>query len=234
MAGTRTIITATRYHDFSAGHRSAVPQSIKRIVKSVISGSGVYALQCVKTGKSYVGSSRCVPNRISEHFNNLRKGAHPNRILQKAWDTYLEKNFAVVVLARCKSKKQRLEEEQIFIECMGEYNGTPFAVPGRRPRTLQEREHLSQVLSGVSKLTKGKTYRQIYGTSTPTCGYQRGGANIACRQDIRKKLSEHTKKMWETGRLKGHRQSAETKQKMSVARTKFWSKQRAIKHTSHS
>lgn len=40
---------------------------------------------------------------------------------------------------------------------------------------------------------KGKTYFEIYGTSTPNCGHRRGEDNIAKRVDIRKKISDGVK-----------------------------------------
>lgn len=37
--------------------------------------------------------------------------------------------------------------------------------------------NLSQSIKGKSKSTKGKTYQEIYGTSTPSCGFKRGENN---------------------------------------------------------
>lgn len=44
--------------------------------------------------------------------------------------------------------------------------------------------------------TKGKTYKQIYGLYKTKAGYQRGGANIAKRGDIRKRISAGVKKSY--------------------------------------
>jgi len=44
--------------------------------------------------------------------------------------------------------------------------------------------------------TKGKTYKEIYGTDTPQCGYQKGDKNIAKNVEIRKKLSTAVKKSY--------------------------------------
>lgn len=43
---------------------------------------------------------------------------------------------------------------------------------------------------------KGKSYKEIYGTDTPACGYQRGDRNVAKRADIRKKISEGVKQSY--------------------------------------
>jgi len=52
---------------------------------------------------------------------------------------------------------------------------------------------------------KGKTYKEIYGTNTPTCGYQRGNDNVAKRKDIRKKISKGVKKSYKDPKLREHR-----------------------------
>lgn len=41
-----------------------------------------------------------------------------------------------------------------------------------------------------SLLNKGKTYKEIYGTDNPGCGYQKGENNIATRSEIREKISK--------------------------------------------
>lgn len=43
------------------------------------------------------------------------------------------------------------------------------------------------------KYKKGKTYKEIFGTDNPGCGYQKGDKNIARRKDIREKISKNVK-----------------------------------------
>lgn len=43
---------------------------------------------------------------------------------------------------------------------------------------------------------KGKTYKEIYGTDNPKCGFKTGKDNIAKNPEIRKKLSEGVKKSY--------------------------------------
>ena len=44
-------------------------------------------------------------------------------------------------------------------------------------RSIRSRERRSLALKGVGHSTKGKTYTEIYGTSTPRCGFKTGDAN---------------------------------------------------------
>jgi len=48
---------------------------------------------------------------------------------------------------------------------------------------------ISRATKGVSKPTRGKTFMQIYGTDSPTCGFQKGDKNISKRSEVRKKIS---------------------------------------------
>lgn len=46
---------------------------------------------------------------------------------------------------------------------------------------------------------KGKTYKEIYGTSTPACGFKKGDLNVAKREDIRKKISIKIAELYQEG-----------------------------------
>lgn len=56
---------------------------------------GVYAIECIKTGKVYIGESMRRGIRISQHFQDLRNGTHSNRALQEDFCKYGEFYFKV-------------------------------------------------------------------------------------------------------------------------------------------
>lgn len=60
--------------------------------------SGVYAIENTVNGKVYIGQSRNVYGRWLKHRGQLRKGAHDNRHLQRAWDKDGEAAFVFVFL----------------------------------------------------------------------------------------------------------------------------------------
>jgi hypothetical protein len=59
--------------------------------------------------------------------------------------------------------------------------------------TEQYREKFSQSTKGKQKSTRGKTYKEIYGTSNPSCGFKCGNDNIAKSDEIKKKISKGVK-----------------------------------------
>lgn len=62
---------------------------------------GIYAIVCNPTGKMYIGQSRSIRKRKSDHVKSLLKGSHYNEYLQRAFDKYGRDNFSFRVLENC-------------------------------------------------------------------------------------------------------------------------------------
>lgn len=60
--------------------------------------SGIYKITNIHNGKFYIGSSKNIKKRISTHKTQLRKQAHPNIILQRAWNKYGESGFVFEIV----------------------------------------------------------------------------------------------------------------------------------------
>lgn len=60
---------------------------------------GVYIIRCLKNNKAYVGQSKNIRRRISEHRIDLRGGKHRNSFLQEDFNIYGESNFTAEVVA---------------------------------------------------------------------------------------------------------------------------------------
>lgn len=75
-------------------------------------------------------------------------------------------------------------------------------------RTKEYRQSASKIHKGRKSPLKGKTYLEIYGTLTPSCGYQKGSKNIAKRTDIRKKISKGVKNSYTPELLQKRREEA--------------------------
>ncbi len=61
---------------------------------------GLYAIECLSTGKLYIGSTMDMYDRQYQHWWHLGAGKHPNPKLQRAWDKYGEDQFMFHVLLR--------------------------------------------------------------------------------------------------------------------------------------
>jgi len=76
---------------------------------------GVYTIQCQATGKTYVGSSSNVMNRIGTHKLQLRKGAHTNHLLLSEYQRHGEGAFKFALLTACATSEEALREEAVWI-----------------------------------------------------------------------------------------------------------------------
>lgn len=83
-------------------------------------GSGIYAIFCIVSGKSYVGSAIDIKNRWREHKKCLQKAKHYNVYLQNAWNKYGENEFDFHVLEHC-PKEQLIEREQFYLDLFKSY-----------------------------------------------------------------------------------------------------------------
>ena len=74
--------------------------------------SGVYCIKNLKNGKVYVGSSKNLEHRRTEHFNSLLKGNHHCSHLQKSYNKYGLKYFIFCVIEYVEGKN-KLEQQEL-------------------------------------------------------------------------------------------------------------------------
>lgn len=82
--------------------------------------SGVYKIQCIFNNKLYIGSSKNIGNRITNHLRDLKNNTHKNFYLQKDYIDYGIKNFDFNIIEYCQNYN---EKEQYYINLLNpEYN----------------------------------------------------------------------------------------------------------------
>jgi group I intron endonuclease len=86
---------------------------------------GIYEIRCLISGKSYVGSSKSIRSRWSQHRNALRRGNHTSPRLQQAWNKHGERQFVFKILEEC-APDVLFEREQFWIDSKRrDYNSMP-------------------------------------------------------------------------------------------------------------
>lgn len=78
----------------------------------------IYTIECIPTGKKYVGSAAFFTQRVSRHKNDLRKNVHGNPHLQSAWNKYGESAFAFSEVECVLRKEDLVREEQGWIDLL--------------------------------------------------------------------------------------------------------------------
>lgn len=82
---------------------------------------GIYRIKNLINNKCYYGSSKNIEVRWRKHKNDLNKGKHVNKILQRAWDKYNSESFIFEVVEEC-AENNLLIREQEFLDLKPEYN----------------------------------------------------------------------------------------------------------------
>lgn len=126
--------------------------------------SGVYRILNTKNGHEYIGSSADIDTRWKHHQYNLKKEAHSNRHLQRAWTLYGEGSFKFEVIQACEASSAIDEEQKLLDSGRGEHNLARDAVaPWRgvkRPQSTREKISAAQTGRKQSKETVEKrTYK---------------------------------------------------------------------------
>jgi group I intron endonuclease len=125
--------------------------------------SAIYCFKNILNRKIYVGQSSHVERRYLRHLNDLRKGIHPAKVLQAAWDKYGENNFEFKILEECEIPE--LDEKEIYyikeLHSHVSENGYNISWGGNAPMknvkiTNEHREKLSKASSGKRNGMYGK------------------------------------------------------------------------------
>lgn len=83
--------------------------------------SGIYCIECLTTGKIYIGSSVDIKNRWHCHKSELNLGIHTNRHLQAEWIAYGESEFAFSIVEEC-DRDNIIDREQFYLDLYKSYN----------------------------------------------------------------------------------------------------------------
>lgn len=79
--------------------------------------SAVYAIINKKKKAIYIGKSEDLNERLGQHYNALKRGKHPSKLMQKHFDWGCD--FKAIILKRVEKKERNslLMWEDFFIEC---------------------------------------------------------------------------------------------------------------------
>lgn len=88
---------------------------------------GVYKITNVANGKFYVGSSKDIKKRWSQHKNNLNENKHGNIYLQNAWNKYGGKSFKFEIIEECDPAIQ-FEREQFYLNELNPFDGNGYNI----------------------------------------------------------------------------------------------------------
>lgn len=120
--------------------------------------SGVYKIECVTNGRTYIGGAVNISRRWIRHRWELRKGIHKNPHLQAAWCKHGEDNFRFSTVLLCGRHNVRLYEQACLDKLPHHFNislCSKSAMQGRRHSEESKRKTaLSLMGHAVSEITR--------------------------------------------------------------------------------
>ena len=116
--------------------------------------AGIYRIKNIVTGKVYIGLSKNIRARFSQHKSKLRYNKHVNSYLQNSWNKYGEENFEFKAIEYCGIKVLN-QRERYWIKALKAdqkefgYNLRVEDENGNLSKTY--RNHLSDKNKGLNK-----------------------------------------------------------------------------------
>jgi group I intron endonuclease len=87
-----------------------------------MSNCGIYRILNTRNGKFYIGSSKNLKSRKSDHFKTLRSDRHHSIKLQRAWNKHQDKSFVFEPILFCNEEMLITYEQQFLNFYKPQYN----------------------------------------------------------------------------------------------------------------
>lgn len=120
--------------------------------------SGIYLIQCLVNGKSYIGQSKTISRRIDAHKNLLKNSKHRNKYLQNAWNKYGENNFVFSICTLCPVEDLDKYEKFYILLLAGLEFGYNLESGGNLNKNISviSKQKMSIAKKGKTSLLKGR------------------------------------------------------------------------------
>ena len=82
--------------------------------------SGIYKILNTRNNNFYIGSSKELKKRWSQHRSSLKHNTHINIILQRSWNKYGKDSFFFEIIEEC-DENTLLEREQFYLDTLSPY-----------------------------------------------------------------------------------------------------------------
>lgn len=178
---------------------------------------GIYSILNRSNGKRYVGQSRNLKKRLTDHLNLLRAGRHPNPVLLRAFRKHGEESFQFDIEILCDDTSELNDLEQCFLDGeayfgdqFGLYNISKAPVAGMtgRSHTTETKKKIS-----ISKAGRREHVTDSYRESLKKAAIKRSMSDPSTRRIIKLIIENEDMRNCDLAKLIGKDQS--TCKKMS-------------------
>jgi len=134
---------------------------------------GIYQIKNIVNNKFYICSSNNITIRWRQHKNDLNKGKHHNKYLQRSWNKYGGDNFKFEIIELVNDEDLLFSAEQKWINKTKVYDGNigyNLSIEATRPNVKNVESHLNcnlvyrDSLNKLLELKLDKTEKLVYYT----------------------------------------------------------------------
>lgn len=175
-------------------------------------------------GRCYVGQSTNVESRLREHFSLLRRGAHNNLHLERAWAKYGEEAFSARILEVVEDSALLTPREQYWIEHFDAfrngYNRAAIAgVPPSQKGVAKTKEHRQKIAQAHTGKVFTEAHRAAISAAKKGVPTPKHSDEVKAAIAAWNKGRKHSPETIEKIRASKQNMSAETRARMSKPRS---------------
>lgn len=194
---------------------------------------GVYRITNTRNGHFYVGSSKNIGKRITQHKVDLRRNAHHSPYLQRAWNKYGEESFEFSLIEEC-SIDDALDREQYYLDSLcPAYNVSADAVSPMKDKTHSPAvvEKIKAKLHSMftkDQLVQRAKHANSYAQLPESREHHKESVSLSFTPERISKIKKIQLELWKTDEHKTKMSNAhkhytdEIKKKFSDAQKKLW------------
>lgn len=172
--------------------------------------SGIYTIYCPSSEKAYIGQSKLIKKRWSDHLYLLKANKHTNIHLQRTYNKYGKDSLLFIVLENGTSNLD--DKEAYFLSILDpEVKLNLQGVTPVVPCSQETKEKIRKSNLGKPGSNRGKKHSEATKTKMSLASIGKPKS-----EEHRKKISEAIRKRtWKPTHRKGAKMSEESKRKIS-------------------
>lgn len=129
-------------------------------MKKLRRACGIYKIECVNNGMVYVGQSKNIEYRWTQHRGLLKIKEHHNPILQRCYDKYGKESIVFSMLLECELARLDYHEEAT-IQKLRDDGRLVINIADVAASPMRGRKHTNETKKIISEKNKGRRWSEL-------------------------------------------------------------------------
>jgi group I intron endonuclease len=178
--------------------------------------AGIYMIYCLTTEKVYIGQTKKLKTRLTNHKRKLNNNIHENEYLQNAWNKYGKACFNFILLENCEVFELNKREEHHISLINIDLRYNLKTVGNSHPMNEEIKKKISKSMKGVVHSAESIQKQIETKKKNPTIYTEETRKKMSDSAKKRKPISEETRRRMSVAQ-KGRKHTDETKEKLRRA-----------------